>query len=61
MECEKEHTGREAAGTSETGLKISPDEGRDPLQKRPCFVVGIGASAGGQAPLEHIFTTLPSD
>ncbi len=27
----------------------------------PCFVVGIGASAGGQVPLEHIFTAVPSD
>ena len=27
----------------------------------PCFVVGIGASAGGQIPLEHIFTFLPAD
>ena len=25
----------------------------------PCFVVGIGASAGGHEPLEHIFTTVP--
>ena len=27
----------------------------------PCFVVGIGASAGGQEPLEHIFTVVPAD
>ena len=27
----------------------------------PCFVVGIGASAGGQEPLEHIFTVIPAD
>jgi two-component system CheB/CheR fusion protein len=27
----------------------------------PCFVVGIGASAGGHEPLEHIFTTIPAD
>ncbi|HTP65885.1 MAG TPA: CheR family methyltransferase [Geobacteraceae bacterium] len=27
----------------------------------PCFVVGIGASAGGQGPLEHIFTAVPAD
>jgi len=61
MECEKELTGRESAGTSEMGGTLSPGEGRDSLRKRPCFVVGIGASAGGQAPLEHIFTTLPTD
>ena len=29
--------------------------------KEPCFVVGIGASAGGQDALEQIFTALPSD
>jgi two-component system, chemotaxis family, CheB/CheR fusion protein len=28
---------------------------------RPCFVVAIGASAGGQGPLEHIFTAIPAD
>jgi len=27
----------------------------------PCFVVGIGASAGGHEPLEHIFTAVPAD
>jgi len=27
----------------------------------PCFVVGIGASAGGHEPLEHIFTAIPAD
>jgi two-component system CheB/CheR fusion protein len=27
----------------------------------PCFVVAIGASAGGHEPLEHIFTTIPAD
>jgi two-component system, chemotaxis family, CheB/CheR fusion protein len=27
----------------------------------PCFVVGIGASAGGHEPIEHIFTTVPAD
>jgi two-component system CheB/CheR fusion protein len=29
--------------------------------QNPCFVVGIGASAGGHGPLEHIFTTIPDD
>ncbi|MRR53375.1 MAG: PAS domain S-box protein [Deltaproteobacteria bacterium] len=29
--------------------------------EKPCFVVGIGASAGGQIPLEHIFTFIPAD
>ena len=28
---------------------------------RPCLVVGIGASAGGQAALEQLFTTMPHD
>ncbi len=34
---------------------------RDTPAGGPCFVVGIGASEGGQEPLEHIFATLPSD
>lgn len=29
--------------------------------QKPCFVVGIGASAGAQNALEQIFTALPSD
>ncbi len=29
--------------------------------RAPCFVVGIGTSAGGQEPLEHIFTAVPTD
>lgn len=29
--------------------------------EKPCFVVGIGASVGGQIPLEHIFTFFPAD
>jgi PAS domain S-box-containing protein len=29
--------------------------------KPPCFVVGIGASAGGQAALEQLFTSMPHD
>ncbi|MRR33411.1 PAS domain S-box protein [bacterium] len=36
-------------------------EGGNNLPEEPCFVVGIGASAGGQAPLEHLFTVLPAD
>jgi two-component system CheB/CheR fusion protein len=34
---------------------------RDIPPEGPCFIVGIGASAGGQEPLEHIFTALPVD
>ncbi|OGU13138.1 MAG: hypothetical protein A2076_07645 [Geobacteraceae bacterium GWC2_53_11] len=30
-------------------------------QGTPCFVVGIGASAGGQEALEQLFTTMPTD
>ena len=69
MGNENEKTGRETTrapgaegfppdGNIET---FSPDGGRDACPEEPCFVVGIGASAGGQAPLEHIFTTLPTD
>lgn len=32
-----------------------------PSSKRPCLVVGIGASAGGQAALEQLFSAMPAD
>ncbi|HXV19362.1 MAG TPA: EAL domain-containing protein [Desulfuromonadales bacterium] len=31
------------------------------MTQKPCLVVGIGASAGGQEALEQIFTAIPSD
>ena len=31
------------------------------LVETPCLVVGIGASAGGQAALEQLFTAIPPD
>nr|WP_321465314.1 PAS domain S-box protein [uncultured Desulfobulbus sp.] len=31
------------------------------MKRSPSFIVGIGASAGGHAPLEEIFTSLPTD
>ncbi len=40
----------------------APSEGELVCAVRaPCFVVGIGASAGGHEPLEHIFTAVPAD
>lgn len=36
-------------------------DGEEVEMKKPCFVICIGASAGGQAPLEHIFTAIPED
>ena len=39
----------------------SLDASTDSTDRSPCFTVGIGASAGGHAPLEEIFTHLPTD
>ncbi len=43
-----------------------PRQGEDtppgaPVPAKSCYVVGIGASAGGLEPLEHVFTALPAD
>ncbi|OHB25792.1 MAG: hypothetical protein A2X84_07740 [Desulfuromonadaceae bacterium GWC2_58_13] len=38
-----------------------PAGNTDPVRAKPCAVVAIGASAGGQAALEQLFTALPSD
>ena len=46
-------TSKQAA--SETGQAMAP------VADKPCLVVGIGASAGGQAALEQLFTTMPHD
>jgi len=67
-----ENHGREGSvpsGTSEAeclpqgGINRVPLEEGELLcaQHAPCFVVAIGASAGGHEPLEHIFTTVPAD
>ena len=41
---------------------VSPPDGEViSITQPPCFVVGIGASAGGHEPLEHIFTAIPTD
>ncbi|MGE4559249.1 MAG: PAS domain S-box protein [Desulfobulbus sp.] len=43
---------------------VSPATAAEPTATSgipPCFIVGIGASAGGHAPLEHIFTHLPRE
>ncbi|HJV33424.1 chemotaxis protein CheB, partial [Geomonas sp.] len=39
----------------------STDASRDSAAVRPCLVVAIGASAGGQQALEQFFTTIPHD
>lgn len=44
-----------------TGRGITAGLDTNSVSKSPCFVVGIGASAGGHGPLEHIFTTIPDD
>ena len=38
-----------------------PADGEGESQDKPCFVVGIGASAGGQGALEQLFATMPTD
>ncbi len=50
---EKKNSSPETSGSA----SASPVRVTEP----PCFVVGIGASAGGQGPLEHIFTAMSSD
>jgi two-component system CheB/CheR fusion protein len=67
MSIKREETGMgDSAATGGQGSIKSADDNafsqcgeRLKFQESPCFVVGIGASAGGQEPLEHIFTTLP--
>lgn len=41
--------------------EMNADEGRAAEQRRPTFVVGIGASAGGLESLEKLFQNLPPD
>ena len=63
--------GPDSAGSDlpESAAPRINDRARAPLvdgelvcaMRAPCFVVGIGASAGGQEPLEHIFTVIPTD
>ncbi|MBC7961724.1 MAG: PocR ligand-binding domain-containing protein, partial [Steroidobacteraceae bacterium] len=56
-----------SAGSNTTASEAAQD-GADrtasvdkPSPRKPCLVVGIGASAGGQAPLEQLFTAMPAD
>lgn len=53
--------GAEEAVTAGTNGSVSSEEEKLASMEMPCFVVGIGASAGGQIPLEHIFTFFPAD
>jgi len=46
-------SGNRGAKSRRSGAEAAPEQ--------PCFVVGVGASAGGQGPLEQLFTTMPSD
>ncbi|HEY4743014.1 MAG TPA: chemotaxis protein CheB, partial [Desulfuromonadaceae bacterium] len=64
MKKRNDHTpphGKGTAGRKRGKAPIPPGGGKTPVPARPCFVVGIGASAGGQEALEQIFTTLPVD
>jgi len=53
--------GAEGPLSARTEGGLPKGESGNNLPEEPCFVVGIGASAGGQAPLEHLFTVLPAD
>jgi len=53
--------GAEKTVTIGTNRSFSGEEKNLSSVEEPCFVVGIGASAGGQIPLEHIFTAFPAD
>lgn len=53
--------GAEETVMAETDGSVSGEERQFASVEKPCFVVGIGASAGGQVPLEHIFTFFPAD
>ncbi|MEZ4600517.1 MAG: PAS domain S-box protein [Syntrophotaleaceae bacterium] len=52
-----------AAGSVSDQKKKEADSAQDGDEKQdePCFVVGIGASAGGLDPLEKFFSALPQD
>jgi two-component system CheB/CheR fusion protein len=55
-------TGKKNSSPETSGSgSIPPVRGVEPALEEPCFVVGIGASAGGQGPLEQLFTAMPSD
>ena len=43
------------------GTITPPESEKTPSPDRPCLVVGIGASAGGQAALEQLFIPMPAD
>jgi two-component system CheB/CheR fusion protein len=51
-------TGKVVAGN---GTVISLGDGNTAATEGPCLIVGIGASTGGQAALEQLFTTMPAD
>jgi two-component system CheB/CheR fusion protein len=53
--------GAEVTETAGTNGSVLCEEKKFASVEKPCFVVGIGASAGGQIPLEHIFTFFPAD
>jgi two-component system, chemotaxis family, CheB/CheR fusion protein len=49
------------AETKDGGPGAEYQRSGESAAEKPCFVVAIGASAGGQGPLEHIFTVIPAD
>src|SRR5208337_4834469 len=52
---------KESAATAKDDTATLSEEELACAVHAPCFVVGIGASAGGHGPLEHIFTAVPVD
>src|SRR5690242_10891353 len=51
----------EEAAKLETNTANPSMSEENPAAECPCLVVGIGASAGGQAALEQLFTAMPHD
>jgi two-component system CheB/CheR fusion protein len=55
--------GKAAQGGPEAGKRpaIQPEIENAPAAQEPCYLVGIGASTGGQEALEQLFTAMPAD
>jgi two-component system CheB/CheR fusion protein len=52
---------RRGAGKSIASIAAESPHPEKAAAEKPCFVVAIGASAGGHEPLEHFFTAIPDD
>jgi two-component system CheB/CheR fusion protein len=55
------HSSPESKAAAPGAKAITPQDRVVSAPASPCFVVGIGASAGSQGALEQLFTVMPSD